>query len=459
MDTCYYVNISRECWIKDYLEDKRLVALTLENLSSNKKKENLFVIVFSDILPNEHDLPEIIWKLIRQQIKLILVLIEFPRQIDACWSLIDKGFSDIIIWEGLEPLFKLLDKKEKRWNNIKNVIDSPLVKDNLVGESKRWKSFLSEVIEASIYSQSNILISGESGTGKELAARLIHTLDKRPNKGKIIMIDCTTIVPDLSGSEFFGHEKGSYTSSVSSREGAFALADKGTLFIDEIGELPIPLQAELLRVIQEKTFKRVGSNTWQSTDFRLVCATNRDLKQLISFGKFREDLYYRISDIELIVPALKDHLDDIEPLATHFLKKVCFEMSTEEKFEFNPEVINYLKNKEYKGNIRELRQLVRRIAMKHEGGRYITLGNIPTQDRPSNSQTNNLLKIIDNWEESIKKAIISGESLMEIKNIAAYLAIKIAIEMEKGDKQKAAERLNVTLRAVQQHIKKNPIAV
>lgn len=459
MDTYYYVNISKVCWIKNYLEDKRLISIPLEYFPSIKNKENQFIIIFSDFLPKESDLPDLIWKLIKREMKLILVLIEFPRQTDACWALINKGFSDIIIWEGLEPLFKLIDKKKKKWNNIKKILESPLVANNLVGVSTRWKDFLSEVIEASIYSRSNVIITGESGTGKELIARLIHTIDERPGKGKIIMVDCTTIVPELSGSEFFGHEKGSYTSSINSREGAFALADKGTLFLDEIGELPVSLQCELLRVIQEKTFKRIGSNTWQNTDFRLVCATNRNLKQLISEGKFREDLYYRISDIELKVPALRDHSDDIEPLAIYFLKQACQEMSIDEIFEFNPEVINYIINKDYRGNIRELRQLIRRIAMKHDGSHYITLGSIPVQDRPHNSQTENLLRIIDNWEESIKKAIISGESLMEIKNIAAYLAIKIAIEMEKGDKQKAAERLNVTLRAVQQHVKKNPVYI
>lgn len=455
MDSCYYVDISKTNWIKAYREGIRLVPLPLSTFSKFEHKNIQFIIIFSDFIPKESEVPEVVWKLVGKGLRSILVILEYPRQLDKCWLLMDKGLSDIVIWDGIDPLFRLIETKEKKWSNIKDILESSLVQDNLIGESKRWRSFLIDVIEASIYSTSNILITGESGTGKELVARLIHSLDERENKGKIIMVDCTTVIPELSGSEFFGHEKGSYTSSVSSRDGAFALADNGTLFLDEIGELSLTLQGELLRVIQEKTFKRVGSNTWKTTNFRLICATNRNLKTLIYEGKFREDLFYRISDVELSVPPLREHSDDIELLANYFLKQICQEMSRKDVLEFDPEVINFITNKEYQGNIRELRQFIRRIVMRHEGGTFITLGSIPSQDRPTNVQSNDMMKIIDSLEESIKRAIISGESLMDIKNIAAYLAIKIAIEMEKGNKQKAAERLNVTLRAVQQHVKKH----
>ncbi len=458
MKSYFYIDISKSNWLKAFSHEKIFSELTLNNFSKADHIKHQFVIVFSDFLPLEAELPQIIWKLIFKELELILVLSEYPRLIDNCWALINKGFSDIIIWNGLESLIQTIEKKEKKWFHIRSLLNSPLVYENLIGESKRWKFFLSEVIEASVYSKSNILITGESGTGKELTARLIHTIDNRENKGKIIMVDCTTIIPDLSGSEFFGHEKGSYTGSISSRDGAFALANKGTLFLDEIAELPIALQGELLRVIQEKTFKRVGSNKWKTTDFRLISATNKNLKKLISEGKFREDLYFRISDIEIIIPPLRDHSEDIVPLANYFLKQACDELNILSKFEFTPEVLNFLVKKEYHGNIRELRQLIRRIIMKHEGGKYITLGSIPVRDRPNDKNSENLIPVINNWEDSIKKAILSGESLMEIKNIATYLAIKIAIELEKGDKQKAAERLNVTVRAIQQHVKKHQIS-
>ncbi len=133
------------------------------------------------------------------------------------------------------------------------------------------------MVEIARFTDAAVLITGESGTGKERMAQLIHELDPRPKKGRLVVLDCSTVVPSLSGSEFFGHEKGAFTGASAPRSGAFELADGGTLFLDEVGELAVPLQAELLRVIQEGTFKRVGSNTWRRSAFRLVCATNRDL--------------------------------------------------------------------------------------------------------------------------------------------------------------------------------------
>lgn len=455
MTNCFYIDISKSRWVNDYSDDKRLVQLNTDK-SINLENKNFNVLaIFCDNVPAETEIPQVVWELIGRGIYCILILTESPRQIEKCWNLMGKGLADIIIWEGLNPLFRLLDSKSKRMIKVKEILDSEVVRDNLVGESRIWKSFLSNVIHASVFSVSNILIHGESGTGKELVSRLIHTIDEREKKGKLVLVDCTTVVPELAGSEFFGHEKGSYTSSIGTRDGAFALADNGTLFLDEISELPMTLQAELLRVIQEKTYKRVGSNDWKSTNFRLVCATNKNLRTLVSEGKFRQDLFYRISDVEITVPALRDHASDIEPLAKHFLKKFCEERNIKDVAEFDPAVRDFIISRQYQGNIRELRQFIRRIAMSHDGNSYITLGSIPSEDRPFESHSGSLVNMIDGWEESIKKAIVSGESLMDIKNIAAYLAIKIAIEMEKGDKQKAADRLNVTLRAVQQYTKKH----
>src|SRR6185295_226461 len=147
--------------------------------------------------------------------------------------------------------------------------------------------------------------------GKELLARVIHALDPRPDKGELVVLDCTTIVPELSGSEFFGHERGAYTGAVGPRDGAFALAHGGTLFLDEIGELPLALQAQLLRVVQEGTYKRVGGNAWHKASFRLVCATNRDLKEEVARGRFRGDLYHRLATNASRLPPLRDRVEDI----------------------------------------------------------------------------------------------------------------------------------------------------
>src|SRR4029077_5747912 len=146
-----------------------------------------------------------------------------------------------------------------------------------------------------------------------IVARLIHLLDARPNKRDLVVLDCSTVVPELSGSEFFGHERGAFTGALTERHGAFALANGGTLFLDEIGELPLPLQAQLLRVVQEHSYKRIGGNKWHRTDFRLVCATNRDLLGLVCGGEFRADLYYRIASFVCKLPALRERAEDIIP--------------------------------------------------------------------------------------------------------------------------------------------------
>jgi hypothetical protein len=155
---------------------------------------------------------------------------------------------------------------------------------------------------------------GESGTGKELVARLVHALDRRTVKKEFVVLDCSTLIPQLSGSEFFGHERGAFTGAITARDGAFALAHEGTLFLDEVGELPPDMQAQLLRVVQEGTFKRIGGNNWKRTEFRLICATNRDLEAEVAAGRFRTDLYYRIAGIRCRLPSPRERSTDIPVL-------------------------------------------------------------------------------------------------------------------------------------------------
>ena len=213
-----------------------------------------------------------------------------------------------------------------------------------MGDSPNWGALLRQVVEVAAFNQTSVLLTGESGTGKELVARLIHALDRRPAKGPLVVVDCTTVVPTLSGSEFFGHERGAFTGAVAARDGAFGRADGGTLFLDEIGELPLPLQAELLRVIQEGTYKRVGSDTWRDTSFRLVCATNRPLRHAVESGQFRSDLYHRIAAWSCELPPLRQRRDDILALATHFLSELVPSLS---RPPFDPAVTESCSPREY----------------------------------------------------------------------------------------------------------------
>ncbi len=327
---------------------------------------------------------------------------------------------------------------------IDEFIASPVINSLLVGESGVWQTLLRQVVEVGRFTQSSVLISGETGTGKELVARTIHNLDGRQNKGDFVILDCTTIVESLSGSEFFGHEKGAFTGALSTRDGAFALANGGTLFLDEVGELPLRLQAELLRVIQEGTYKRVGSNTWRKTNFRLICATNRDLEAEKDKGRFREDLFYRIAGWRLVTPSLGERRSDVVPLARHFLR----ELAGEPVPEVDQAVWDVIVNRSYPGNVRELRHVVTRIFSRYVGEGPITSGDIPEDERPV-SITGSPALSPASLEDAVRDALGRGWTLREMKAAVGEKAFDIALAEEEGNLHRAAARLGVTDRALQ----------
>jgi len=361
------------------------------------------------------------------------------------WRLLGAGASDVFAWDHSDDPAREIAARFERWQIVDEILRSPLVKDNLAGESPAWIRSLRQIVEVARFTDSSVLITGESGTGKELFAQLVHTLDPRRNKGNLLVCDCTTIVQELSGSEFFGHERGAFTGAVSARDGAFALADGGTLFLDEVGELPTNLQAELLRVTQEHTYKRVGGNSWHKTNFRLVCATNRNLVEEQSRGRFRPDFYYRIASWTCNLPSLSERREDIAVLAEYFVGQLC----PDNPHELDDAVRQYLLIREYPGNVRDLKQLVTRIVQRHVGPGPITAGDIPEDERPEGGDAafKNCYEVA--LESAVHSALASGVSLKEIERAAGELAERIVIEEEKGNLQRAAARLGITDRALQ----------
>jgi len=235
----------------------------------------------------------------------------------------------------------------------------------LVGQSAALRHIVSQ-IDLVAPTEASALILGESGTGKELVAREIHHRSRRKDK-PLVRVNCASIPKDLFESEFFGHTRGAFTGAVKDRAGRFEAAEAGTIFLDEIGEVPLDLQSKLLRVLQEKSYERVGEDRTRLADVRVIAATNRDLKQAVAAGRFREDLYYRLNVFPIQVPPLREHMEDIPLLAKHFI-----ELSVKELRCSKPRLtragVAKLQGYDWPGNIRELRNVLERAVIISRGG-------------------------------------------------------------------------------------------
>jgi len=369
----------------------------------------------------------------------VLAICDRPLSPDGAFALRRAGAAEVMAWD--EPA---VAARLARWAEIDQILASPLVRGNLVGRSAPWIALLRQVIEVAAFTDASVLILGESGTGKELIARLIHTLDRRSDKRELVVLDCTTVVPELSGSEFFGHERGAFTGAQTSRDGAFALADGGTLFLDEVGELGPTLQAQLLRVVQERAYKRVGSHTWHHASLRLILATHRDLESEVSRGTFRHDFFHRIATWICRVPPLGERPEDIVAIAEHFVRELSPGTAPPE---IDDALRRFIVARPYPGNVRELRNLTARILKRHVGPGPLTVGDIPEDALPPHD-------VAPAWPDeellsSLRRAVAQGVDLREIGRVAAETSIRLALDAEDGNLQRAARRLGVTDRALQ----------
>jgi len=237
---------------------------------------------------------------------------------------------------------------------------------SIVGESAAIKAVL-VAVEIVAETAANVVISGETGTGKELIARAVHDLS--PRKGRaLIKVNCASIPRDLFESEFFGHVRGAFTGAVADRSGRFELADKGTLFLDEVGEIPLEMQGKLLRVLQEGSYERLGDERTRTVDVRVLAATNRNLEQEVEEGRFRQDLYYRLNVFPIAVPPLRERGEDIALLAAYFLDRIAGEMRRERP-NLSRANIEDLECYDWPGNVRELRNVLERAVITSRRGR------------------------------------------------------------------------------------------
>jgi two-component system response regulator HydG len=298
--------------------------------------------------------------------------------------------------------------------------------DNIIGSSARMQEVFKTVSQIA-GSRASVLVTGESGTGKELIAAAIHQHSPRAN-GPFVKLHCAALAESLLESELFGHERGAFTGALSRRDGRFFQANHGTLFLDEIGEISPAIQVKLLRFLQEREFERVGGNETISVDVRVIAATNRNLQHLVSEGRFREDLLYRLNVINLEMPALQARASDIPLLASHFLRKYAAENGKELQG-FTSQALEQLAIYGWPGNVRELENVVERAVVLAQSAE-ITLGDLPAQLASARPR------------EGVQ---IPGASMEEIERYA----ITKTLEFTGGSTSQAAEILEISVRKIQ----------
>src|SRR6516164_9863659 len=273
----------------------------------------------------------------------------------------------------------------------------------VVGRSAALQRALRE-IEVVAPTDSGVLILGETGTGKELIARAIHNLSARRNR-PLIKLNCAAIPSGLLESELFGHERGAFTGALMRKAGRFEVADKGTLFLDEVGDIPRELQAKLLRVLQEREFERLGSTRTQQVDVRVVAATHRDLKQMVEEGAFRSDLYYRLHVFPLTVPALRDRSEDIPFIVRHFVAKYSQRMNRRIET-ISPRTMEVLKNYAWPGNVRELQNFIERAVILSPGTALSAPLDELTQETVQSSQAQSSQTHLSTLEEMEREHVL-----------------------------------------------------
>ena len=362
----------------------------------------------------------------------MVVMITAYGSIETAVDAMKRGACDYLT-KPFEPgdliclLERLLQQKKLRDENVilREQMACRVRCEDLIGASECMQQ-LFELIERVATFDSPVLLRGETGTGKELVAKAIHATSER-SAGPFIPINCGAFTETLLESELFGHESGAFTGARKAKKGRLEMAEGGTLFLDEIGEIPLKMQIDLLRVLQGKSFHRVGGTTDIPIDFRLICATNRDLIKEIERGAFRQDFYYRLNVIEIEIPPLRARVDDIPVLAQHFLERIRQE-TNKPVSGINQQAINVLKNYPWPGNVRELENAVERAVVLAKGHHltkndFAFLFRTSAQDLPHSLKDNekqHIERILNLYGWNISKA---AEAL-EISRVTLHSKIK-----------------------------------
>lgn len=365
------------------LEDEGFQCTTAENGTKaiEALKKHSFDIIVTDLKMPESDGIEVLEAALQHASEALTIIITAHASVETAIQALRKGAADYIIKpldfdEVILRIENLLKQKNliQENNYLRQQIDQKFNFNHIIGESEPMKEVYRMVKRVSS-ANSSVLITGTSGTGKELVARAIHSSSDRSEK-PFIAINCGAIPKDLVESELFGHKKGAFTGAISDKDGVFVAGNKGTVFLDEVGEIPLNQQVNLLRVLQEREVKPIGSNRMVSFDTRIIAATNKNLEKEVEEGNFREDLYYRLNVVEIPLPTLQERKEDIPLLAQHFLKKYSRELNRPVKG-ISSDAMSALISFEWKGQVRELENIIERAVLLGED-EFITLDDLPS---------------------------------------------------------------------------------
>jgi len=410
-----------------------------------KIRENKIDVVLTDLKLPKKDGIEVLRAAKEENPLLPVIMMTAFGTVDVAVKAIKEGAFDFITKPFdtdhlLHLIKKALENQRLMAENIllKEEFSSVIGMPKIIGKSEKILE-AAKKIQKVAPAKTTVLLLGESGTGKELFARAIHCLSPRKDY-PFVPINCAAIPRELLESELFGHERGAFTGAEARKLGKFDLADKGTIFLDEIGELDISLQAKIMRVIQEGEIERVGGLKTIPVDVRVIAATNKDIERAASEGTFREDLYYRLSGFPIRIPSLRERAEDIPLLVDFFIRKYCAEMKTPLK-DVSKEVLNMLINHPWKGNVRELENTMERAIILCDG-RLITPEHISLS--PVTARTAlGMLPMDGTLEDASKEAL----------RIAETQRIKKALLETKGNKSRAAELLDVSYKTLLTKIK------
>ena len=411
-------------------------------------ENDLFDLVLLDIRMPRVDGISALKKIKANSPETTVIMITAYASADTAIQAMKEGAYDYITKPFKVEEIKLIIKNALEKKNLQkeNILLKQVVRDryhfgNIIGQSSKMVA-LYDLLEKVSPTKTNILIGGESGTGKELVAKAIHYNSPRKEK-PFVTLNCGAIPESLIESELFGHMKGAFTDAIATKKGLFEVADEGTIFLDEISELPLLMQVKLLRVLQDKEFKRVGGTEDVRVDVRIISATNKDLEEAVKEKRFREDLYYRLNVIQIKLPPLRDRKEDIQILASHFLKKYSDELN-KNILKISPEALQILLDYEYPGNVRELQNIIER-AVALEGSQELTAHHLSSYL---------------NGQPLLKKGPIDIEIPNEgidlekmVEDLERALLVK-ALDRTKGIKKKAAELLHINFRSMRYRLEK-----